>query len=110
GVAAAPGSRLRPPRAGPGAGGPRMKPNPIHKSNKTPATHSAAPAPASPSPTLRLERIFNATPERLWSYWTDPKKYARWFNPSGLPLAIHAFDVRPGGNMRFDMPQPVGIT
>jgi len=59
-------------------------------------------------PTLTVDRIFAASPERLWSFWTDPRKYATWFNPSGLPLAIHAFDVRPGGRIAFDMPQPDG--
>ena len=58
--------------------------------------------------TLRVERIFAASPERLWAFWTDPKKYARWFNPSGLPLVVHEFDVRAGGRIRFDMPQPDG--
>lgn len=60
------------------------------------------------TPTLKLERTFQATPERLWAYWTDPKKYARWFNPAPLDLVIHEFDVRPGGKIRFDMPQPDG--
>ena len=60
------------------------------------------------TPILKLERTFNATPERLWSYWTDPKKYAKWFNPAPLDLVIHEFDVRPGGKIRFDMPQPDG--
>lgn len=60
------------------------------------------------APVLRLERTFDATPERLWSYWTDPKKYAKWFNPAPLDLIIHEFDVRPGGKIRFDMPQPDG--
>lgn len=59
-------------------------------------------------PTLKLERTFQATPERLWSHWTDPKKYAKWFNPAPLDLVIHEFDVRPGGKIRFDMPQPDG--
>lgn len=59
-------------------------------------------------PMLKLERIFDATPERLWSYWTDPKKYAKWFNPAPLDLVVHEFDVRPGGAIRFDMPQPDG--
>src|SRR5688572_3740540 len=60
------------------------------------------------TPVLKLERVFDATPERLWSYWTDPKKYARWLNPAPIDLVIHEFDVRPGGKIRFDMPQPDG--
>jgi len=60
-------------------------------------------------PTLKIERVFNASPEKLWQYWTDPKKYAKWLNPApGLDLVIHEFDVRPGGRVRFDMPQPNG--
>jgi uncharacterized protein YndB with AHSA1/START domain len=62
-----------------------------------------------PTPaTLKIERVFNATPEKLWGYWTDPKKYAKWFNPSPADLVIHEFDVRVGGKIRFDMPQPDG--
>lgn len=59
-------------------------------------------------PVLKIERVFNATPERLWSYWTDPLKYAKWLNPAPIDLVIHEFDVRVGGKVRFDMPQPDG--
>lgn len=58
--------------------------------------------------TLKLERTFDASPKELWAAWTDPKQYAQWFNPAGLGLVIHEFDVRPGGKIRFDMPQPDG--
>src|SRR5688572_6513294 len=57
---------------------------------------------------LKIERIFNATPQKLWSFWTDPKKYAKWLNPAPIDLVIHEFDVREGGKIRFDMPQPDG--
>mgnify|MGYP003296218721 CR=1 FL=1 len=60
------------------------------------------------APTLKIDRVFHATPERLWAFWTDPKKYAKWFNPAPIDLVIHEFDVRPGGKIRFDMPQPDG--
>src|SRR5688572_15725916 len=73
----------------------------------TPKTPAATTAPAKPAK-LRLERVFNATPERLWTYWTDPKKYAKWLNPAPIDLVIQEFDVREGGRIRFDMPQPDG--
>lgn len=60
------------------------------------------------TPTLKIERVFNTTPEKLWAHWTDPKKYAKWLNPAPIDLVIHEFDVRPGGKIRFDMPQPDG--
>ena len=59
-------------------------------------------------PTLKLERTFNATPERLWAHWVEPKKYAKWLNPAGIDLVVHEWDARPGGKVRFDMPQPDG--
>lgn len=58
---------------------------------------------------LSLERTFAASPEELWDAWTDPRLYAKWLNPApGLDLVIHEYDVRPGGKVRFDMPQPDG--
>jgi uncharacterized protein YndB with AHSA1/START domain len=69
------------------------------------ARPATAPAPkAGPPPQLRLERTFDATPERLWAYWTDPKKYAKWLNPHQADLKIQEFDVRVGGRVRFLMP------
>lgn len=62
-----------------------------------------------PQPTLKFERLFNATPEKLWSYWTEPLRYARWMNPApDHGLVIHEWDLRVGGKVRFDMPQPDG--
>ncbi|MGQ0536701.1 MAG: SRPBCC domain-containing protein [Methanobacteriota archaeon] len=59
--------------------------------------------------TLRLERTFDASPERLWKAWTDPDEYARWLNPApGHDLVIREWDLRVGGRVRFDMPQPDG--
>ena len=58
---------------------------------------------------LKVERIFYASPQALWSYWTEPEKFAKWFNPApGIDLVIHEYDVRVGGRVRFDMPQPDG--
>lgn len=68
------------------------------------------PAKTKPStaPTLTITRVFDATPERLWTFWTDPAKYAKWLNPAPIDLVIHEFDARPRGKVRFDMPQPDG--
>jgi uncharacterized protein YndB with AHSA1/START domain len=75
-------------------------------SDMTSKTTTQKTAPAAPL--LTIERVFNATPERLWQYWTDPAKYAKWLNPAPLDLAIHEWDARVGGKVRFDMPQPDG--
>lgn len=70
---------------------------------KTPMESSAKPV------SLKIERIFEASPKTLWSYWVDPEKFAKWFNPApGRDLVVHEYDVRVGGRVKFDMPQPDG--
>jgi uncharacterized protein YndB with AHSA1/START domain len=64
--------------------------------------------PTDPVPTLKLERVFDATPDRLWTFWTDPRKYAKWLNPNPGDLKIQEFDVRVGGRVAFLMPLPDG--
>ena len=65
--------------------------------------------PRARATSLIVERIFDASPETLWAYWTNPAKFATWFNPApGMDLVVHEYDVRPGGRVRFDMPQPNG--
>lgn len=67
------------------------------------STQPASTAAAKP-PQLKLERTFDASPERLWSFWTEPAKYARWLSPQKADLVIHEWDLRVGGKVRFDMP------
>ena len=56
-----------------------------------------------------LEHVFNATAKELWDAWTDPNQFSKWFNPApGYDLIIHEYDVRIGGRVKFDMPQPNG--
>lgn len=77
-------------------------------------TRDAPPAPATTdtpeggTPTLRLERTFDATPQELWDAWTDPEQYAKWLNPSPADLVIQEWDLRVGGRVKFLMPQPDG--
>ncbi|MEK6974814.1 MAG: SRPBCC domain-containing protein [Candidatus Thermoplasmatota archaeon] len=78
-------------------------------SNAKPSSQTAKTAAPShridnKAPQLRLERVFDATPDRLWSHWTDPKKYAKWLSPQKADLVIHEWDLRVGGKVRFDMP------
>ncbi len=62
-----------------------------------------------PNKKIILSHIFDASPEELWEAWTDPKQFAKWFNPApGIDLIIYEYDVRVGGRMKFDMPQSNG--
>jgi len=50
--------------------------------------------------TVRIERIFDASRERVWRALTDPAQLACWWG-RGNPLVIERFDLRPGGHWRF---------
>ncbi|WP_348787421.1 SRPBCC domain-containing protein [Leifsonia sp. NPDC080035] len=47
--------------------------------------------------TLTLERVFAASPDRLWHALTDPDELMRWWGPPGYPVVHCTTDVRPGG-------------
>ncbi|HET6398354.1 MAG TPA: SRPBCC domain-containing protein [Candidatus Thermoplasmatota archaeon] len=66
-------------------------------------THADTTQTQPAAPQLVLERTFHATPERLWRYWTDPKLYAKWIYPGKTDVAMHEFEARVGGSVRFDM-------
>lgn len=46
---------------------------------------------------VRITKLFNAPPERLWKAYTDPEEIARWW----LDTRIDRHDLRVGGGWRF---------
>ena len=46
---------------------------------------------------VRIEKIFNCTPERLWQAHTDPSDIEKWW--SGTKVEI--FELKVGGKWRF---------
>ncbi|WP_395821879.1 SRPBCC family protein [Archangium minus] len=57
---------------------------------------------------IRVERIFNASRERVWLAMTDPDLVAQWWG-RGNKLVIERMEVRPGGHWRFVEHGPEGI-
>ncbi|PRZ15592.1 SRPBCC family protein [Nesterenkonia sandarakina] len=52
-----------------------------------------------------LVRTFPATPEQIWSAWTNPDEIAQWFHPEGLSTprdSVH-MDLRVGGRYTYTM-------
>ena len=43
--------------------------------------------------TFSLERVYQASPDRVFAAWADPAAKARWFSPNGP----HKLDFRVGG-------------
>ena len=59
-------------------------------------------APAAVKPSLTLQRQLNASPDRVYTAWTDPEKIARWFGPAVVDQdTVKArLDVRVGGSFQ----------
>jgi uncharacterized protein YndB with AHSA1/START domain len=47
---------------------------------------------------IRVERIFDAPREHVFSVWIDPKLIPEWW---GRGTVVEEMDVRPGGTYRF---------
>src|SRR3712207_7455265 len=42
--------------------------------------------------TLTAESEFDATPERVWQLWADPRQLERWWGPPGYPATFDKHD------------------
>ncbi len=60
--------------------------------------------------TMTLDAEFEATPERVWQLWADPRQLERWWGPPGYPATFTDFDLRPGGRAAYYMTTPEGQT
>lgn len=58
--------------------------------------------------TLTLTAEFDATPERIWDLWADPRKLERWWGPPTYPATFTAHDLTPGGRVAYHMTGPEG--
>jgi uncharacterized protein YndB with AHSA1/START domain len=55
---------------------------------------------------LYLERIFDASPERVFAAWTEPQLLKRWWGPVGSTIVAAEVDLRVGGRYRLGIQQP----
>jgi uncharacterized protein YndB with AHSA1/START domain len=60
------------------------------------------------SRTMTLEAEFDASPERVWQLWADPRQLERWWGPPTYPATVTSHDLRPGGHVRYHMTGPEG--
>ena len=58
--------------------------------------------------TLTLEADFEATPERVWQLWADPRQLERWWGPPTYPATVTSHDLRVGGKVEYHMTGPEG--
>lgn len=58
--------------------------------------------------TMTLEAEFEASPERVWQLWADPRQLERWWGPPAWPATVTAHELRAGGRVEYHMTGPEG--
>jgi uncharacterized protein YndB with AHSA1/START domain len=58
--------------------------------------------------TLTLDAEFDASPERVWQLWSDPRQLERWWGPPTYPATVDSHDLRSGGRVEYHMTGPEG--
>ncbi len=58
--------------------------------------------------TMRLDAEFDATPERIWLLWSDPRQLERWWGPPTYPATFTKHDLSTGSRVEYHMTGPEG--
>ncbi len=58
--------------------------------------------------TMTLEAEFDASPERVWQLWSDPRQLERWWGPPTYPATFTRHELAPGGRAEYHMTGPEG--
>jgi uncharacterized protein YndB with AHSA1/START domain len=58
--------------------------------------------------TMTITAHFDASAERVWSLWEDPRQLERWWGPPTYPATFVAYDFAPGGMATYFMTGPEG--
>jgi uncharacterized protein YndB with AHSA1/START domain len=58
--------------------------------------------------TLTVEAEFDASVERIWRLWADPRELERWWGPPTYPATFTKHDLTPGSRVEFHMTGPAG--
>ena len=53
------------------------------------------------SGTVRLHRVFNAPPERVFKAFIDPDALVKWMAPHGFTAKVHHLDAQVGGSYKM---------
>lgn len=52
---------------------------------------------------FELVRRFEAPPARVWSAWSEPAQFGRWWGPKGCSVEVARMEFRPGGFFHYRM-------
>jgi uncharacterized protein YndB with AHSA1/START domain len=57
---------------------------------------------------MTISAELDATPERAWQLWSDPRQLERWWGPPGYPATFTEHDLTPGAHVSYFMTSPEG--
>ena len=57
---------------------------------------------------ITLTAEFDASPERVWQLWADPRQLERWWGPPTYPATFTKHDLTPGSRVEYHMTGPEG--
>ena len=58
--------------------------------------------------TMTITAELDATVERAWQLWADPRQLERWWGPPTYPATVVDHDLAPGGRVSYFMTGPDG--
>jgi uncharacterized protein YndB with AHSA1/START domain len=58
--------------------------------------------------TMTITAEFDATAERVWQLWADPRQLERWWGPPNYPATFTRHDLAPGSRVEYHMTTPEG--
>lgn len=58
--------------------------------------------------TMSITAEFDASPERVWQLWADPRQLERWWGPPTYPATFTTHDLTPGSRVEYHMTGPEG--
>jgi uncharacterized protein YndB with AHSA1/START domain len=58
--------------------------------------------------TLTLDAEFDASADRVWQLWADPRQLERWWGPPTYPATFTKHDLAPGSRVEYHMTGPEG--
>lgn len=58
--------------------------------------------------TMTVSAEFDATVERVWQLWADPRKLERWWGPPTHPATVVEHSLVAGGRVTYFMTGPAG--
>jgi uncharacterized protein YndB with AHSA1/START domain len=57
---------------------------------------------------MTITAEFDASPDRVWQLWSDPRQLERWWGPPTYPATFTAHDLAPGSRVDYHMTGPKG--